>query len=403
VEADPVVADAEAKLGRGDALKALDVAGAGFGEALDGLFGALSLAAAEVSQSSIRYNGPAMLAAQTLAPAFPVFPLAALPSAPATTSTTAFHLAANPHQGVRSSVATWQPGSLPGNSQMALGMPVCLYDSGRRSRDTGKERDSETNLDFFGARYFSGAQGRFTSVDPDQNLGLHLNDPQSWNGYAYAGNNPLLYTDPDGRDYRVCQVDQNGKESNCGVVQDDRAFEDYAKSQGWQVSGGTIYDQSGNTVGAAQWFDGDAMRALIQGTRMAAPGVNLAGQGLLLFGSLAAPLPMAIAQYGAGNGSKSDIAMAMLPEISALYEGGQILKAAATAGKKGAEIVQKAGGVTKAIGEFEALGGTETVKGATRIRTLSDGTKAILYTSSSGAEPTIAIQHASGTVSKFRY
>ena len=42
MEADAVVADAEAKLGRVDALKSLDVADAGFGEALDGLFGPLS-------------------------------------------------------------------------------------------------------------------------------------------------------------------------------------------------------------------------------------------------------------------------------------------------------------------------------------------------------------------------
>jgi RHS repeat-associated protein len=33
---------------------------------------------------------------------------------------------------------------------------------------TGKERDAETGLDFFGARYFSGAEGRFTSPDRQQ-------------------------------------------------------------------------------------------------------------------------------------------------------------------------------------------------------------------------------------------
>jgi hypothetical protein len=36
---------------------------------------------------------------------------------------------------------------------------------------------SESGLDYFEARYLSSAQGRFTSVDPDQNLGLHLTDP----------------------------------------------------------------------------------------------------------------------------------------------------------------------------------------------------------------------------------
>src|SRR5262249_44476960 len=49
----------------------------------------------------------------------------------------------------------------------------------------------------FGARYFSGAQGRFTSPDQpfnDQNP----SDPQSWNLYGYVRNNPLRAIDPDG-------------------------------------------------------------------------------------------------------------------------------------------------------------------------------------------------------------
>jgi len=63
---------------------------------------------------------------------------------------------------------------------------------------TGKERDSETRLDFFGARYFSAAQGRFTSADApfaDQ----HPENPQSWNLYQYGYNNPLANVDLDGR------------------------------------------------------------------------------------------------------------------------------------------------------------------------------------------------------------
>ncbi len=64
---------------------------------------------------------------------------------------------------------------------------------------TGKERDAETGLDYFGARYLSAAQGRFTSPDApfaDQ----HTIDPQSWNLYVYVRNNPLKNTDPNGRD-----------------------------------------------------------------------------------------------------------------------------------------------------------------------------------------------------------
>src|SRR5579863_6876529 len=58
-------------------------------------------------------------------------------------------------------------------------------------------RDYETTLDWFNARYFSGAQGRFQSVDP-ANAGANPADPQTWNGHAYVGNNPLSYTDPSG-------------------------------------------------------------------------------------------------------------------------------------------------------------------------------------------------------------
>lgn len=64
---------------------------------------------------------------------------------------------------------------------------------------TGKERDGETGLDYFGFRYYSGAQGRWTS--PDQPFAdQHPEDPQSWNMYAYVRNNPLKNIDPNGKD-----------------------------------------------------------------------------------------------------------------------------------------------------------------------------------------------------------
>jgi len=63
---------------------------------------------------------------------------------------------------------------------------------------TSKERDAETGLDNFGARYFSAAQGRFTSPDPIHFLPQKLLDPQQWNMYAYVRNNPLSLFDPNG-------------------------------------------------------------------------------------------------------------------------------------------------------------------------------------------------------------
>jgi len=64
---------------------------------------------------------------------------------------------------------------------------------------TGKERDNETALDYFGARYYRLDVGRFTTVDPAVTIKDNLVDPQRWNRYAYVTNNPLKYTDPDGK------------------------------------------------------------------------------------------------------------------------------------------------------------------------------------------------------------
>jgi RHS repeat-associated protein len=62
---------------------------------------------------------------------------------------------------------------------------------------TGKERDSESGLDNFGARYDSSQYGRFMSPDPG-NAGADPTNPQSWNMYSYVLNNPLSNTDPSG-------------------------------------------------------------------------------------------------------------------------------------------------------------------------------------------------------------
>jgi RHS repeat-associated protein len=66
-------------------------------------------------------------------------------------------------------------------------------------RFTGKPRDEETGLDYFGARSYGMRWGRFTAVDPLLSTDAAKIQPQRWNRYAYVQNNPLRYFDPDGR------------------------------------------------------------------------------------------------------------------------------------------------------------------------------------------------------------
>ncbi len=94
---------------------------------------------------------------------------------------------------------------LPDNSTT---LPVAFLLSkaaGHRPVSTGKERDAESGNDYFGARYYASTMGRFLSPDPlipfnmkKEEFQAWISNPQHWNKYAYALNNPLKYTDPTG-------------------------------------------------------------------------------------------------------------------------------------------------------------------------------------------------------------
>ncbi len=64
---------------------------------------------------------------------------------------------------------------------------------------TGKEKDKETGLYYFGARYLGPKIGRFVTVDPAGITEKDLLNPQKLNRYAYSLNNPYRYIDPDGK------------------------------------------------------------------------------------------------------------------------------------------------------------------------------------------------------------
>jgi RHS repeat-associated protein len=71
--------------------------------------------------------------------------------------------------------------------------------SGTSHKFTGKERDAESGLDYFGARYYGSSMGRFMSPDPMLIMRQKMTDPQQWNMYSYVRNNPLTMVDMNGK------------------------------------------------------------------------------------------------------------------------------------------------------------------------------------------------------------
>ncbi|WP_257001976.1 RHS repeat domain-containing protein [Streptomyces sp. WZ.A104] len=64
----------------------------------------------------------------------------------------------------------------------------------------GGTKDSDTGLTHIGAREYDPSIGRFVSVDPI----LEADKPQTMNGYGYAANNPVTFSDPSGEALEEC-------------------------------------------------------------------------------------------------------------------------------------------------------------------------------------------------------
>jgi hypothetical protein len=116
-----------------------------------------------------------------------------------------------------------------------------LRDTGNLPRSYRGQRDGETGLDYFGARYDASSLGRPDSpthtgrsvlskpdrfMSPDWSSApvpipyADLANPQSLNLYGYARDNPETYTDPDGHAINrslvnVAGVDPNPNDANC--------------------------------------------------------------------------------------------------------------------------------------------------------------------------------------------
>jgi RHS repeat-associated protein len=79
-------------------------------------------------------------------------------------------------------------------------MAIGKYRHEHHNRDTGATSISLSWLtSVTQARYYDPSLGRFLSVDPVLDVNKNLPEPQRWNRYSYASNNPVVRVDPDGR------------------------------------------------------------------------------------------------------------------------------------------------------------------------------------------------------------
>ena len=118
-----------------------------------------------------------------------------------------------------------------------------------RYKFTGKERDQETGLDYFGARYYQPGLGRFMSPDWSATASpvpyANLQKPQTMNLYAYVGNNPLRQRDSDGHfglnndSPGGCTSNKTG--STCSQTEAEQQTRNGVQSQ--QVSGPSLWQR----------------------------------------------------------------------------------------------------------------------------------------------------------------
>ncbi len=114
---------------------------------------------------------------------------------------------------------------------------------------TGKERDAESGLQYFEARYYSGVLGRFNRVDPlaEEIKKEFLIYPQKLNLYAYGNNNPIIFIDPDGKfaflDNTIKTFQRMGTELSKGTPQGMLNTARLALGYPFSILSGDIFDK----------------------------------------------------------------------------------------------------------------------------------------------------------------
>src|SRR3989339_684132 len=165
-----------------------------------------------------------------------------------------------------------------------------IFAQGTNYRYTGQENNPNSNLYYYGQRYYDPSVGRFTQPDPvskylndpqklnkvtGQDLQKFLENPQALNEYSYTQNNPVKYTDPNGETIRQ-------------VITGEQSFSDYQVEVGG--GGEVLYNESAIWQGV---MDHPVLTGLIVGigVPLTATGIgSLLTRGLVGLGLMSASI-----------------------------------------------------------------------------------------------------------------
>jgi RHS repeat-associated protein len=163
---------------------------------------------------------------------------------------------------------------------------------------TGKERDNESGLDMFGARYYGSSLGRFMTPDwaakPVNVPSAHFGNPQSLNLYSYVQNNPTTTGDPDGHD---TEAEKQAKIAAAAAAQKGSDAYDIKKTnisnmQVFKNGSDKCNEFVSDTVKSA-----DGTRPVVDGTGKVPTASQFADPNVKITG-LSAPDPMSNAKPG---------------------------------------------------------------------------------------------------------
>jgi RHS repeat-associated protein len=121
-----------------------------------------------------------------------------------------------------------------------------------------KPENTTTGLTVLGAREYDPTAGHFISLDPL----FDKSDPQSWNGYSYADNNPITDTDPNGTDPCGGACNQNDQDYFAWDTGLCHANCNYTESGG---GGGNGSKPPGKPGGKKKGFLGSVGSGLVKG------------------------------------------------------------------------------------------------------------------------------------------